>query len=304
MKYNPEKRQFQVVKVLEDQVMHDFAFAPLADQEYFEEDADNDGVPDESDAYPEDPNLAFNNYIPGESRIGTFAFEDLWPTIGDYDFNDLVVYYLANAISSADNKVHQINMKIEVANVGGSFVNGFGMRFNKIRPSEVESVSGTRLTEGIIETTSSGLEAGEDAATIIFFDNATLQENSKLEVVLKFNRGINWEDLDDAPNPFIFINGDRAREVHLPNGQPTSKFDPDEEFEFVVRNHDPDGNYKNDSGLPWAIHIPDEYIYTVPGVAINKAYLYFNQWVESSGAQYENWFTDQPGYRNEEKLAR
>jgi hypothetical protein len=56
-------------------------------------DTDGDGIPDNLDAYPLDPTRAFNSYYPNETDFGSFAFEDLWPGYGDYDFNDFVVNF-------------------------------------------------------------------------------------------------------------------------------------------------------------------------------------------------------------------
>ncbi len=56
-------------------------------------DTDGDGVDDENDAYPTDPDRSTDQYLPSENTYGTMAFEDLWPSEGDYDFNDMVVNY-------------------------------------------------------------------------------------------------------------------------------------------------------------------------------------------------------------------
>ena len=58
-----------------------------------EKDKDGDGVADSQDEYPEDAERAFNNYSLGENTFGTLLFEDLWPSFGDYDLNDLVIDY-------------------------------------------------------------------------------------------------------------------------------------------------------------------------------------------------------------------
>ena len=58
-------------------------------------DTDGDGVLDINDAYPTDASLAFNNNTVSGSS-GSLVFEDLWPGIGDFDFNDLVVDYSFN----------------------------------------------------------------------------------------------------------------------------------------------------------------------------------------------------------------
>jgi len=55
-------------------------------------DSDGDGVPNDEDAYPYDTERAFNNFYPS-GDYASLAFEDLWPGLGDYDFNDLVLDY-------------------------------------------------------------------------------------------------------------------------------------------------------------------------------------------------------------------
>ena len=54
-------------------------------------DADGDGINDELDDFPFDPDKAFNNFSPSANSSGKLVFEDLWPSQGDYDFNDLVL---------------------------------------------------------------------------------------------------------------------------------------------------------------------------------------------------------------------
>ena len=54
-------------------------------------DTDGDGVADNNDAFPNDPERAFRRYFPGRNSTVTLAYEDLFPVRGDYDFNDLVL---------------------------------------------------------------------------------------------------------------------------------------------------------------------------------------------------------------------
>ena len=70
-------------------------------------DADNDGVQDSDDAYPNDAARAYNNVFPS-SGYSTLMFEDLWPSLGDYDFNDFVADYKINRVTNAANKVVEI----------------------------------------------------------------------------------------------------------------------------------------------------------------------------------------------------
>ncbi len=47
------------------------------------------------------------NHFPA-SGYGTPAFEDLWPSKGDYDFNDLVLDYHFEIITNTNNKVDRV----------------------------------------------------------------------------------------------------------------------------------------------------------------------------------------------------
>ena len=46
-------------------------------------DADGDGINDEIDDFPYDPDKSFNNFYPSAKENGTLVFEDLWPSKGD-----------------------------------------------------------------------------------------------------------------------------------------------------------------------------------------------------------------------------
>jgi hypothetical protein len=48
-------------------------------------DTDNDGVLVDLDAFPTDPNWAFVSWYPSKNTFSTFAYEDPWPSYGDFD---------------------------------------------------------------------------------------------------------------------------------------------------------------------------------------------------------------------------
>lgn len=96
---------------------------------------------DDEDDYPNDPERAYDVYYPNEDTYGTLAFEDNWPGLGDYDFNDLILDYNFQEVLNADNEVVDIYGKYSVRVVGASYVNGFGFQMNA-QPGDIESVSG------------------------------------------------------------------------------------------------------------------------------------------------------------------
>ncbi|MBK6964362.1 MAG: LruC domain-containing protein [Bacteroidales bacterium] len=139
---------------------------------YLNPDTDNDGVPDTFDEFPTDPARAFISYFPGESTYGTLAYEDLWPSTGDYDFNDLVVKYKFTQISNGNNEIVQINPSFIPIAAGANLNAGFGFQLDNTMAGAVESVTGTHLVKNYISLDPNGMEAGQSKAVFIAFDKA------------------------------------------------------------------------------------------------------------------------------------
>jgi LruC domain-containing protein len=265
-----------------------------------ENDADNDGIIDLYDDYPNDAERATDTYTPSITGLGSYAFEDLWPYQGDYDFNDLIVNYRFVNVVNAAGYVVETKMYFFVKNIGGSFRNGFGVELN-IDKNLISNVIGHNLTEGIISMDGQGLENNQAKAVIIAFDNShnILDENNGImEIQISYITPVLPEEIG-AFNPFIFINGDRSREVHLVDFSPTSLADPS-----LIGSGDDVSNvgnasyYKNDNNMPWAINIL--YDFTVPAEKspINQGYTRFADWAISGGTTFENWYSDVDDYRD------
>jgi LruC domain-containing protein len=275
-------------------------------------DTDKDGIYDSFDDYPEDPNLAFNNYYASSGLFGTLAFEDLWPSKGDYDFNDLVVDYNFNRISNAENKVVTLQGKFIVRAIGASFKNGFGITIEGLDPSLIESVSGTEYTEGYIQTNGNGTEAGQSSATIIVFDNAwehgygnTKQDEpfivaDTITVNINLLTPVAANDFGVAPfNPFIIVNKERGKEVHLANYAPSDLADVSYFGQSSDDTQPGVGKYyKTIENLPWAINFPSKFQYPIERASIDLSHLNFVNWVLSEGIDYKNWYKSETGFRN------
>jgi LruC domain-containing protein len=242
-------------------------------------------------------------YTPGENIWGTLSFEDLWPSKGDYDFNDLVLNYNIKLETNNSNKVTSIVSKFKISHIGATLTNGFAFAL-PIENGKVSSVSGQNITDNAIVLNSNGTENGIDLAVIPVFDNAFVNESNEFEVVVTFTEPIDQEQLGAAPfNPFLIKNQDRAYEVHLSNMSPTSA--ADQAHLGTVDDDSDAGNgryYKTDIELPWAINIPVEFVWPRESVEIIEGYLKFAEWAESGGEQYPDWYKDLDGYRDEANL--
>ncbi len=281
-------------------------------------DTDNDGVVDIHDEYPNDPTKAFNNYYPNQNNFATTAFEDLWPSKGDYDFNDLVVAYQYQTVTNANNEVVQLIGRYNIKAVGAGFDNGFGVSL-PIDNSVISSVTGTELITGSINLNANGTEAGHTGETVIMiYDNINSMLGGSLinvipvtgttmnidTTVVTVNFNTPQANIGLAPfNPFIFINQDRGREVHLADQAPTDLVNPalfgtlDDGSNVTSSDY-----YVTPNQLPWAIDIPTEFDYLIEKNDILTGYNRFDDWAVSGGLTYTDWYLNTSGYRNSNNL--
>ena len=280
-------------------------------------DADHDGIPDLSDDYPNDPNKAFNNYTPSKTGYSSLAFEDLWPGKGDYDFNDVVVSYRINQITNAQNQVAEIDAKFITEATGATLHNGFAFQL-PYTPDKIQTITGQSLNHGYITRSANNTEAGQTKAVVVAFDDAFdhlpapgqgIGTNTELgapyvtpdtlNLVISLATPVAIAQAGTPPyNPFIIVGGNRNREVHLPNQPPTDKVNGSD---FGTGNDDSNPSlgryYKTVNNLPWALNISGKFAYPIERAAINTAYLKFNDWAQSSGVSYPDWYQNLAGYR-------
>ncbi len=266
------------------------------------EDEDKDGVKDNDDDYPTDPNKAFNN----PTGTGSIAFEDQWPSTGDYDLNDVVVNYNYNVVTNAANKVVRVEGSLTLRATGGSFQNGFGVQF----PVERSKVSGV---------TGATLEAGQTNAVLVLFENMRTQMTNWNTVkpggtspVVNYNIAFNVSNGPSLStfglscyNPFIW-NGSMGRgyEIHLAGKTPTdlangSVFGTNRDASNIATG---DTYVSKNGRLPWAIQTPANFSYPKEKSDINTAYSKFASWVVSGGTLFTDWYSNTSGYRNAENI--
>ena len=286
-------------------------------------DQDQDGVVDTFDEYPTDPLRAFNNYFPGQTAYGSLGFEDLWPGKGDYDFNDLVVSYRFNQVTNGANNVVEVKATLITEAMGAIYHNAFGFQM-PVPANLVQSVSGSSILHGQITLNANGTETGQTKAVIIAYDDAYdripaqgsgVGANTEagapyvtpdtLNMSIIMSQPVTQLQLGSPPyNPFIILNGDRSLEVHLPDMAPTDKAAASA-FGTMDDDSDPlQGRYyKTKTNLPWALNLSDKFYYVYERQPVNTGYLHFNEWAESSGILFPDWFkTTLNGYRDNAKI--
>lgn len=262
-------------------------------------DTDGDGVPDDQDDYPNDPERAFNNYFPGNGLWATLAFEDLWPSKGDYDFNDLVIGYNFNQITNANNQVVDIQAKFDARHNGAGLHNGFAFQI-PTNQSNIASITSNYQSLGNIVKNGNGTESGQEEANFIVFEDTEFALGKEIDMTIHLTTPQNASRLGTPPyNPYLIKGGDVNVEVHLPDMAPTSLADLSL-FGTSDDNSNPATGkyYKSSNNLPWGINIVYKFKWMKEKQEITKGYLHFGDWAESGGTQYADWYKDLEGYRD------
>ncbi|MBI9037834.1 MAG: LruC domain-containing protein [Bacteroidales bacterium] len=277
-------------------------------------DTDLDGVPDGDDDYPNDPLRAYDNYFPA-AGYGTLAFEDIWTSTGDYDFNDLVEDYRFQTVTNASNEVVEVFGVFITKALGAGNNNSFGFNLPNANPTLFNNltVTGYDIKGSLVTLNGDGLETGQTHPTIIVFDQSlgftnlvnTLRNSwysTPVTTTIKMVPSATYTEADFALstfNPFIIIAQTRGRELHLPDYEPSDLINISYYQTWEDDTQPGIGKYfKTVNNLPWAINLPESFAYPYEYADITTAFTHFQAWAESGGVSYTNWYQDEPGYRN------
>lgn len=268
-------------------------------------DSDGDGVADNNDPFPNDPNRTYTRYYPGSDTYAYLAFEDLYPSKGDYDFNDLVVSFRIKEILDRNKNVKEFSAEFNLKAMGAANQNGLMLMLETIA-TNVESSQ--RTVNGIIKD--NAIEPGHtDELVFKIIDNARNQiqipsgfafantitgspqtNGDKIVLNATFVNPI----IDSSPyNPFLFNVKTRSKEIHLPNKRPSSFFDTK-----LFNTGDDKSNlqnkifFKDNSGYPWAMLVGPDFQHPSEKSSIKKAYPNFQNWINSNGTLFKNWVTN------------
>ncbi|RJX67473.1 LruC domain-containing protein [Vibrio sinensis] len=276
-----------------------------------------------------DQGVTVENYPIG-SDYTTFAYEDQYPKVGDYDMNDVLMNVRFTEYSQ-NNKVIQLKIEGQIAALGGDYHSGFAIRLPGIAPNSIKSDS-VKLIIGSEVQSSEVLETGTtDAVFIIHEDlwsvteagesvscNMFRTENGcgtsyrlQWSLIVPFSTPIDSSAMPDFPyDPFIFAtpgyyygeigqqvsNGNPGREIeiHLKNKAPTSKFNTGYFGKADDATNVGGGAYfQNENGLPWAIEIPLNWQHPLETVDILQAYPKFADFAQDASGQTEpSWYTN------------
>lgn len=275
-------------------------------------------------------NTMFAKYQPTKGQYGTIMFEDMWPEIGDYDFNDYVVNY--NIV--AENKMNQndfqnvyVTMNLKLRAIGGSKPYRFCIRIGAnpavasidLRKENV-TLTDVNITPNVVDAKVEMLENTKYAVLAFtgfeklksltggnFYNTQKdhLVDNSQTPIItIKFT--VNKPGLDvynlfssfgsEFAFDYFLQNTDNNREIHFIDTPPTDMY-------TGYENDKKDGNttfYCSDKQFVWALKAPVEMVWCVETIDIKNVYDEFPEWVRRGGDWLEgnsNWDSNRQWYK-------
>lgn len=270
-------------------------------------DTDSDGVLDIDDAFPNDPQRSGVLRIP---RLGewTLGFEDLYPLVGDADYNDVVIAYHYYYVTNASGLVVDVTGEYHLVGRGATLDHEFGIHIPGIPNSAAGTYSVERfLSDGSNTVQNEGPTTLDPAAatgkrfTVFPSTLAALppiatdftnvggvvdRPGAGARLYINFTTPVNWRTLGWVPfDPYIsFVKNGLQTDVHLPGKDGF----PERDASFPTESGP--SAFLDDNGYPWVVSLPAGWRHPVERKPIWQAYRNFNRWVANGGTRSRNWY--------------
>lgn len=219
---------------------------------------------------------------------GTLMFEDMYPQLGDYDFNDFVARYNLRILykySRGKYYAHKMCISVQIRAVGGIYKYEPYIRLTKVKADNI-----------IIETTEKNVKSikGPNGEAIISYKSPTPPSGYKYynteknemtkpdkfkEIWITFKNPIEYEDvMDKNYNIDMYIaKENHKQEIHLKGYEPV---------------YDQHQDYADKNNFVWGIRTWGIFDHAIEGKNFLKAYPQFKGWITSGGKEYKRWWEE------------
>lgn len=263
---------------------------------------------------------------PSGGGYTTFAYEDQYPLVGDYDMNDVLMNVKFTEYQLND-QVIRMKMEGKIAALGGDNRSGFAIRLPNVVKEDIKSdsvelsINGEVVSGTVLETDTTDVvfiihedlwditEPGEAEGCTMFRtqENCGTSYRPIWSLTFALKNAVDTSTMPDFPyDPFIFaalghyygdigyqVSGGypgRSLEIHLKNQAPTSKFDVRYKS-YGVDASSGDTHYHNANGLPWGIEIPTTWKHPKEQKNILEAYENFATFAQdATGQSQSTWY--------------
>lgn len=250
---------------------------------------------------------------------GTIMFEDQFPSLGDYDFNDFVVNYkvqfqeLKGEKKEYKAKAIQIGLRLKA--IGGTYPCTPYLRLKEIDSDEVESIEiydskniqpaptgeVKLINNKHVLIDCSPLMANLQKPTGSKYYNvekdflAQTDDLPEIHILIELKERKEIKDILEDDEFDLYLQRDNGIEIHMNGIEPVSY-----KYPFADNNlypvYESDGDEEDDNyylskdRYIWGLRVPDNISHTVEKANFLKAYQNFAKWAESGGKNNQNWY--------------
>lgn len=248
---------------------------------------------------------------------GTVMFEDMFPSLGDYDFNDFVLGYqvLFGFCRGERGKSvidEAIQFGFQLRAMGGSYPYAPCVRLKKIKAKDIEQIRVyQRFNTSVGEVNWS---VGPDGEVIMDFRNlvaATSKPSGstffntekeylakdlpQLNITIFLKNEVDVNSVDFESLDFYLAKADHGTEIHLGGYKPVYDTYPSDNS-GLGKDY-----YYNNKGLIWGLSVPAPIAHVIEKGNFLDAYKDFAAWAMSGGQDKANWYN---GEKNNELLIK
>jgi len=239
---------------------------------------------------------------------GVYAYEDLWPSEGDYDMNDAVVDFSqvwtmrTPNVATSNYKIIKETVNLTTYQNFVTLKSGLGVTIkNTVNPSSVKmkTIKGADVKEVNFET-----EEEDDGSKVYLLTDditGTLGTQFVIEFEYNDNEGILESQKTKVIKPFIYRNESGGRwEVHIPYEAPTSKMNRSYFGKSDDLSVPEEGKYYvNSTDYPFAFFLSGITIEVFKNTLllreneskpIDQFFPNFIKWSTSKGSNYKDWY--------------
>ena len=227
---------------------------------------------------------------------GIYTFEDMWPSKGDYDMNDVVVRYNYGKTFDIKSNIYAETFTFKVfANIA---TNNNGLAFKLNTKGAVESATYSIRKAGAKDFTGATLQYEAADNVYILTDNVKNNMEGEYKITVNYSSPITEQS---SVQPFIFKNekDNKRWEVHIPKEKPTSKV-IESYFGMQDDASKPEQGiyYVRKGAFPFAIYLSGANEQDLSKLllreneskAIDLLYDGYKGWVESDGKSNQDWY--------------
>ncbi|MEM7309040.1 MAG: LruC domain-containing protein [Planctomycetota bacterium] len=286
------------------------ALANTAAFVYEEGDPDLDGISGVADHFPNDGDRAFTTRLPahGENVVG---IEDLYPIVGDADFNDSVLAYHVDQVTNAAGAVTELQLTFSLVGRGAGFDHAIGLRLpglpsdltglveierilsndeGTVQLEDARSLAGVIASGGRVDDVFPSTYEALPPLPGMTFTNTQFgvidRPCGSSRVLYRFDTPVPAASLGTAPYDLYMLvkHGEELWDIHFPG------YSGFEDRPSHLPTETGASSFLDDNGYPWMLEVPTDWQFPVEKIRIWDAYGSFDAWVATSGASSTDWY--------------